>query len=53
MKAMNEAMKMIAAGQAVGEKSVSFAEMKRIAGFDWYDEEERRYLPEQDRRKAS
>jgi len=53
MKAMNEAMGLIAAGQAVGEKSVSFAEMKRIVGFDRYDEEERRYSPAQDARKAS
>jgi len=53
MKAMNEAMGLIAAGQAVGDKSVSFAEMKRIVGFDRYDEEERRYSPAQDARKAS
>jgi len=53
MKAMNEAMDLIAAGEPVGNRSVSFAEMKRIVGFDRYDEEERRYSPALDTRKAS
>ena len=53
LKAMNEAMEFIAAGQALADRSMSFGEMKRIIGFDRYDEEERRYWPAEDTRKAS
>lgn len=52
MKAMNEAMGFIAAGQAVGDRSISFAEMKRVVGFDRYDEQERLYTAQEDTRKA-
>jgi 2-methylisocitrate lyase-like PEP mutase family enzyme len=53
MKAMNEAMGCIAAGQALADKSMPFGEMKRVIGFDRYGQEQRRYSPEEDARKAS